>query len=197
MLSGVAAKVRRSSGLFALSSVPILGILSASLRNSIVRPDAALVSRSLEVKTKLSTLLRAARNIETGKRDFVITGNPEIPEYSTAAAKSITANRFQVVAVVSDNPRQAALLKALQPMFAEPIAAAVAGAGLRNAHGLTEVSSGIDQHDGAHHQPSERNRRRTESRRPTPGDAGSRSGITSHMVVCSLFVSLLASVEVA
>ncbi|MEQ1671448.1 MAG: CHASE3 domain-containing protein [Hyphomicrobium sp.] len=147
-MSGVAAKVRRSSGLFALSSVPILGILSASLRNSIVRPDAALVSRSLEVKTKLSTLLRAARNIETGKRDFVITGNPEIPEYSTAAAKSITATRLKVVALASDNPRQAALLKALQPMFAEPIAAAVAGAGLRNAHGPTEASSGIDEHDG-------------------------------------------------
>lgn len=132
--------MRRSSGIIALGSIPVLGILGASLLFSGVVSDASLISHTLEVKNKLAALLSAAQDIEIGQRGYLITGKDEFLAPYTEAVGSIFKIHEEAVGLVTDNPQQTSDLNALKTLLSERITIANMNLELRRSGSALDIS---------------------------------------------------------
>jgi CHASE3 domain sensor protein len=89
--------------------------------------DAAWVAHTHEVLGTMSRLLSSLKDVETGQRGFIITGDESYLAPYNASVDAVDAHRVQLAELVSDNPRQLARVQTLGPLIADRLAAIDAG----------------------------------------------------------------------
>ncbi len=98
----------------------VVGFRSASK----VVDDNTWVQHTHEVRTTLSELISLLKDVETGARGYVITGEPAFLEPYVNALGAIDANVAKVRTLTSDNSLQQARIAALGPLVAGRLAEA-------------------------------------------------------------------------
>lgn len=87
-----------------------------------LRNESALVDQTHQVRRQLALLLATHRDIQTGGRGFVLTGNPDyLQPYEQAKTRSEAIYR-ELAALVQDNPAQNVRLEPIDMLHKQQIA---------------------------------------------------------------------------
>ena len=94
----------------ALLAIACIGAIWLTIEQ---QKSAAWVSHSLEVESRISAVLSALQDAETGQRGYLLTRKPEFLEPYEAAAPQIPVALAELKRATADNPRQRVLLARL------------------------------------------------------------------------------------
>ncbi|MBL8797246.1 MAG: PAS domain S-box protein [Planctomycetia bacterium] len=132
----MSAFAKMSAGLgLAVFLVAALGVASfLSLRRSL--DDARQVKHTHEVLEAIQETLSQLKDVETGQRGYVITGDDEYLEPYRAARHSLDANLARLRQLTVDNTGQQRRLDELEPLIARRLQLAHAAVETRRNHGF-------------------------------------------------------------
>jgi len=132
-----------------IAITPILGLLAyrAHLSNDL---DCSWVLHSVEVKEQLEHLNSLVKEVETGQRGFLLTGNASFLSPYEKALKEIPGQSQNLAFLISDNPRQVLATTHLRMLIADTLAIAAQSLALaqqgKESDAIQIVKNGQERH---------------------------------------------------
>jgi methyl-accepting chemotaxis protein len=133
---------------FAIAVLTVLVIgLSGHRATTELIENEAWVDHTSEVKRTLAQLMSAMKDVETGQRGFLLSGDERFLEPYTAGMTEVARMQADARRLTADNPAQQARLTALGPMIAERLATMNTALQVRRSQGLEATVKGglLDQ----------------------------------------------------
>ena len=108
-----------------------------------MQESADRVNHTETVRFELSQLLSDLKDLETGERGFVITGNPEYLEPFEASLNTVDERLSSVRELTADNPRHQANCAVLEQLINQKAARSQANVDLRRNAGFEAAQQGV------------------------------------------------------
>jgi len=142
-------KITKNSFLIPVTIFSVLIVIVAfSLKNIItLNKNSNWVIHSYKVKLALADNISLLKDIETGERGFVLTGNKDFKEYSDLAIPEIQKNILQLQNLIIDS-NQLLNLDSLKYLIDKKIAISYENINTRDEHGLNAAVEMVSSQKG-------------------------------------------------